>query len=272
MSLKKYIYYFTSIFTLLFNVKPLGRVLSLFLRGKPEQPVEIQLRKSGLRFYVRSAMDVWSIKETLLDHYYERCGFPIGQGWTVVDIGGGVGDFTILAAASHPGNTVYAYEPTPSSFTLLEKNTRLNQINNIHSFANGVWSRDGELSIDTGVGEPVQFISRAVTQGETLPSGKVVVKSYSLPSLFENNGIQRCDLMKLDCEGAEYEILFKAPDDMLARIDRIVMEYHDNATEFTHRDMARFLEEKGYQVAVFPNVVHDYLGYLRAKRKAVSGF
>jgi hypothetical protein len=72
--------------------------------------------------------------------------------------------------------------------------------------------------------------------------------------------------MKLDCEGAEYEILFKAPDAMLARIDRIVMEYHDNATEYTHRDMARFLEGKGYQIAVFPNVVHPYLGYLSAKR------
>jgi FkbM family methyltransferase len=272
MSLRKYFYYFTSIFTLLFNVKPLGRVLALFLGRKPDRPVEIQLRESGLRFYVRSAMDVWSIKETLLDHYYERCGFPIGKGWTIVDIGGGVGDFTLLAASSHPENKVYAYEPTPGSYALLIQNTQLNQINNIHSYPNGVWSSDGEISIDTEVGEPVQFISRAVVEGETLPSGKVTVRCFSMASLFASNAIARCDLMKLDCEGAEYEILFKTPDELLSRIDRIVMEYHDNSTQFTHRDMAAFLEGKGYTVSVFPNVVHEYLGYLRAERKAVSRF
>jgi FkbM family methyltransferase len=267
MPLRKYSYYFTSIFTLLFHVKPLGRVLSLFLRGKPEHPVEIQLRKSGLRFYVRSAMDVWSIKETLLDHYYERCGFPIGSGWTVVDIGGGVGDFTLLAASAHPENKVFACEPTPSSFSLLTKNTQINQISNVHSYPNAVWSSDGEIVIDTEVGEPVQFTSQALTQADTLPTGKVAVKSYSMGSLFELTGITRCDLMKLDCEGAEYEILFKTPAALLGRIVRIVMEYHDNAGEYTHVDMARFLEGQGYKVSVYPNAVHDYLGYLSAERR-----
>jgi hypothetical protein len=72
--------------------------------------------------------------------------------------------------------------------------------------------------------------------------------------------------MKLDCEGAEYEILFKAPDSVLNRIDRIVMEYHDNAVEYTHADMERFLKEKGYKVKVYPSPVHPYLGYLSAAR------
>lgn len=266
MSLRKYFYYFTSIFTLLIYVKPLSRVLSLFLLGKPNKPVEIELRKSGLRFFVRSAMDVWSIKETLLDHYYERCGFPIGEGWTIVDIGGGVGDFTLLAASVHPENKVFVYEPTPSTYNLLTKNIQLNQITNVKSYPNAIWSCDGEILIDTEVGEPVQFTSQAITQAENPSSGKVIVTSYSMASLFQITGITKCDLMKFDCEGAEYEILFKTPEEVLECIDRIVMEYHDNLLEYTHLDILRFFRNKGYKVTVFPNVVHDYLGYISATR------
>jgi hypothetical protein len=37
------------------------------------------------------------------------------------------------------------------------------------------------------------------------------------------------DLLKLDCEGAEYVILMKAPAEILEHIARIVLEYHDPA-------------------------------------------
>ena len=134
-------------------------------------------------------------------------------------------------------------------------------------YPTAVWSTDQEVVIDTGSGEPVQFTSHAYT-GEFLADGKVQVQAQSLTTLFDKLDIQHCDLMKLDCEGAEYEILFHTPDVVLQCIERIVMEYHDNAGPNTHRDMARFLTEKGYHVDVFPSPVHPYLGYLRAARVA----
>lgn len=262
--LGKYAYYFTSIFTLLFRAKPLPRVLSMFLGLKQDgQPV---IEMDGLRFRTRSAMDVWSLKETILDDFYERNGYKVGDGWNVIDIGGGIGDFTIQASHSHPKNQVFAFEPTPSSYALLQENLKMNRVSNVQVYPAAVWSSDSEVVIDTGMGEPVQFTSQELQKGAAPVSGKVIVPGLSLESVFERTGLTHCDLMKLDCEGAEYEILFKAPDAILSRIDRIVMEYHDNANEFTHVDMARFLTEKGYKVDVFPNVVHPYLGYLRASR------
>lgn len=263
---KKYIYYFTSIFTILFNIKPLARVIAMFLGQKPAQPEFIELARSGVQFRVRSAMDIWSVKETLLDHFYEKFGFPISKGWSIIDIGGGIGDFSVLAAEKYAENKVFIFEPTPASFALLSENLHANKVTNAQCFPNGVWSKDGEIVIDTNVGEAVQFTSQALGQGDQSIAGKVIVQSFSLETVFSKTGVSNCDLMKLDCEGAEYEILFKAPDSVLMRIDRIVMEYHDNAGEFTHEDMARFLTGKGYRVDVFPNDVHPYLGYLRAAR------
>lgn len=266
MAFGKYTYYLKSIFTLLSGVKPLPLVLRLFLGEKPKGYPLVQLRGSELCFRTRSAMDVWAIKETLLDHFYESCGFPLQDGWSIIDIGGGVGDFTILAAHNHPNSRVFAFEPTPSSYGLLQENLKMNGITNVQAFPAAVWSKNGDIEIDTGMGEPVQFTSQARQGVEPPPSGKVVVSGYSLETVFEMTGVPKCNLMKLDCEGAEYEILFKAPDSILQRIDRIVMEYHDNAGPYTHNDMARFLTEKGYQVKVTPNIVHPYLGYLSAAR------
>lgn len=265
----KYLYYLQSIFTLLRRVSPLGTVLAAFLGGRFRQPFAIRLPSLNLDLNVRSAMDIWSVKETLLDNYYTRCGYPIGSGWTVIDIGGGIGDFTIQAACAAANNCVHAFEPTPSSFSLLEQNLRANGIQNVEIYPTAVWSDDQEVVIDTGSGEPVQFTSQAYT-GELLEDGKVRVQANSLNTLLARLGIQRCDLMKLDCEGAEYEILFHTPDAALQQIDRIVMEYHDNAGPNTHRDMERFLTEKGYQVEVFPSPVHPYLGYLRAARTSAQ--
>lgn len=267
MFFRKYSYYFTSIFTLLFQMKPWARVLGIFLGfKKPEEKPVVELRPNGLRFRTRTAMDIWSLKETMLDHFYEKFGFEIQDGWTVIDIGGGIGDFTILASYQHPKNKVFAFEPTPSSYALLQENLQTNRISNVQLSPAAVWSANGEIVIDTGIGEPVQFTSKALENGEKPVSSKVVVPGLSLESVFQQISIVKCDLMKLDCEGAEYEILFKAPDSVLNRIDRIVMEYHDNAVEYTHADMERFLKEKGYKVKVYPSPVHPYLGYLSAAR------
>jgi hypothetical protein len=82
----------------------------------------------------------------------------------------------------------------------------------------------------------------------------------------ERLGIQHCDLLKIDAEGAEYAILFNAPDVAFEKIDRIVMEYHDAITLNTHFDMVRFLQAKGYQVKAVENAAHPELGYLYAER------
>lgn len=263
MALRKFSYYFGSIFTLLLRMKPWPLVLRIFLGAKTKDCPQIELRESGLRFRTRSAMDIWAIKETLLDRFYEKYGFRLQDGWTVIDIGGGVGDFTTLAAFKHPNSRVFTFEPTPSSFALLQENLQTNNIQNAQVYPAAVWSSDGEVEIDTGNGEPVQFTSQAAQPGS---NGKVIVPGLSLESVFAKTSAQHCDLMKLDCEGAEYEILFKAPDTILEHIDRIVMEYHDNAGPYTHADMAKFLTDKGYRVRVTPNAVHAYLGYLSAAR------
>jgi FkbM family methyltransferase len=261
--IRKYSYYLLSIFELLGGFKNPFLIARVFLGLPAAQPVMVRLRRSGLRFHVRGAMDVWSIKETFLDRFYERCGFTIQPGWTVIDVGAGLGDFTLFAAVQE-GTRVYAFEPFPGSFDLLRQNLELNQARNASIFPEAVGSSDGNLTLDLRGGEPLQFQSRAAPV--TTPESQISVRTRSLAGVFDGLDLESCDLLKLDCEGAEYGILFNAPPELLQKIQRIVLEFHEQVTEYTRADLVRFLQAQGYEVDVFDNAVHANLGYLRAAR------
>jgi len=261
--IRKYSYYLFSIFELLGGFRDPFLITRVFLGMPTAQPIVARLRRSGLRFHVRGAMDIWSIKETFLDRFYERCGFAIQPGWRVIDVGAGVGDFTLFAALQK-ATQVCAFEPFPGSFDLLAQNLDLNQVRNVSIFPEAVGGAGGTLTLDLSSGEPLQFQSRA--DSVTQPESQITVKTLSLAQVFDLMDLESCDLLKLDCEGAEYGILFSAPPELLRKIRRIVLEFHEQVTEYTRADLVRFLQAQGFDVDVFANAVHANLGYLRAAR------
>ena len=55
------------------------------------------------------------------------------------------------------------------------------------------------------------------------------VPAVTLEEILERYGVRRIDILKLDCEGSEISILRGCSDETLARIGRIIGEYHDRA-------------------------------------------
>lgn len=256
-----FLYYGTSILRLIGGMAPASKLIRIFW-GREQMGTEnrIQLRKSGAVFFVRGTMDVWSVKETWLDQFYQKCGFKIEPDWTVVDIGAGIGEFTLFAGRQ--ARRVIAFEPYQPSYAYLEKNIAANQAVTVEAHPIAVASFTGDLVLDLSGGEPLQIQSGNTSLQAAGLQNRVACKS--LADIFKEYAVERCSLMKLDCEGAEYDILFGTPPEVLARIDRVVMEYHDEVTSYSHKDLARFLEQQGYEVEVFANPVYREIGYLRA--------
>jgi FkbM family methyltransferase len=263
--IRMYSYYLLSIVRLLIGFHNPILLAKIFLNPRDSRVKEVRLRTNGLQFRVRGAMDVWSIKETFLDRFYEKYGFTIQPGWKILDIGAGIGEYTLFAAVLRPENQVFSFEPYPQSFALMQENLHLNKVSNARAFDQAIGGSTGEMVLDLTGGEPLQFQSHR-TQAAPVEKG-LSVNALSLADAFAMLEIESCDLLKLDCEGAEYAILFDTPRSVLELIQRIVMEYHDNVVQYTHRDLARFLDEQGFKVEMFRNPVHSYLGYLRAVRK-----
>lgn len=256
-------YYLSSVLTIVTGMRNWPECATLPFR---RTPLVLRLR-NGLSFKVQTLMDVWIIKETCLDRDYETHGTAIRDEWTVVDIGAAAGDFAVLTAREHPKARVLAYEPSPASFATLQDNLRLNDVKNVFPFQQAVASENGTLTLSLA-GAAVQHSTTPSPQAP-LPKGEgkiVEVQAIALEEVFRINGLSRCDFLKMDCEGGEFDILLKARPETLARIQHICLEYHDGFTEFSHTDLVKHLQQNGYQVKITPNPVHGYLGFLYAYR------
>jgi hypothetical protein len=76
--------------------------------------------RSGLRLEVHELLDILVLKETVLDDPY-AVGLLPADTRLIVDVGAGIGDFTVLAASRFPRSSVLACEPNPEAFDALER-------------------------------------------------------------------------------------------------------------------------------------------------------
>lgn len=259
--MSRIIYYLSSIPTIMGQVKNWPVIPTLLFR---KQSIIIKLR-NGCKFKVRNLMDVWIVKETCLDRDYESNSVQIQNGWTVVDVGAGIGDFAIFVAHGHPKSKIFAFEPFKESYMLMKENITLNSVKNVVSFPMAIGINSEEMTLVT-TGEAVQHTTiNSVTPDEN--AFTVKVQGVSLHDAFQLAGITNCDLLKIDCEGCEFDILLNADEAILQRIGHISLEYHDGFTQFSHIDLVKYLKYNGFQVEITPNPVHGYLGFIHAHRK-----
>ncbi|MCW4051229.1 MAG: FkbM family methyltransferase [Candidatus Bathyarchaeota archaeon] len=165
------------------------------------------------------------IVESIFQHRYDPPGFDIPNG-LVLDIGAHIGSFSVYA--SQKASKVYAYEPEPSNFNLLVNNLRINGIKNVEPFQVAVYDKKGVLPFficgtrNTGG----HSFSKALLERDKVPSTITInVKTLLFSDIVRSLG--EVGFVKMDCEAAEYPILFSTPDDVLKKIEKIVIEYHD---------------------------------------------
>lgn len=260
----RWAYYLSSIPTLLSGVRNWPAACAVFLGLPVRRPLTLTLR-SGCRFRVYTPMEIWIVKETCLDRFYERKGFTIQDDWTVLDIGSTFGDFAVSVARGHPRAKIYAFEPLPEFFARLQEHIRLNATPNVHPFPEAISGEKGTHFLHTRTGLPGQH--RTAKESGRAGADAIAVPAITLDEAFTRLGLETCDLVKLDCEGAEFPILFGASRKTLGKIRRIAMEYHDGFTDRSHHDLVRLLKENGFFVETVPNPVMEELGLLYASRE-----
>ena len=69
----------------------------------------------------------------------------------------------------------------------------------------------------------------------------------TLENFFKKNNIGKCDLMKMDIEGSEYQVLYSTPKKVFDKIDRIFLEIHKIENE-PKADLINYLKKQGYGI------------------------
>lgn len=168
----------------------------------------------------------------------------------VVDLGANVGIFSTFAARL--SQRVLAFEPLPMNYEHLLRNVGGRK--NVTALRMAVSGEPGVLRIYRGATKKLSGTPSAFRDGNTLVSDEFdEAPATTLDKVFAEHGVERCDLLKIDIEGSEYDVLHAASDATLAKVQRIHGEYHDVRPEDPRTRIdafAAWLRSKGFQVEV----------------------
>jgi len=148
--------------------------------------------------------------DVLLDDCYQLRKLPSNLKSTL-DIGAHAGLFSLAARLHFPNAVIHAYEPNPQMLPFLAKQSETGRFT---FFGEAVDLVEGRMSLDPSV-DSVQ------TRAHRSEQGKIQCVSFA-KAVSRLNGV--VDLVKLDCEGAEWDIL---KDDVTwQNVRYLTMEFH----------------------------------------------
>ena len=141
----------------------------------------------------------------------------------VIDIGANVGLVSIFLAKKNPNVKIYSYEAHPYTYKNLVKNVELNSVTNVITNNLAVYSIDNEMleiSLDVkNTGSSSCFKKDSGFLVETVPT-------ICLDSIITNNNIKKIKFLKVDCEGAEFDIFENSKLIHEIEIENIGIEIH----------------------------------------------
>jgi FkbM family methyltransferase len=197
---------------------------------------------------------------------YRPAAWTPTDGATIIDAGANVGVFSLWAARRLGAVCIVAIEPSLRMANALRANLERNDLEQVTVLEAALGGQRREAVLYRRGAEVMDTLFERDNHGSQFQAvGNVNV--VTLDDVFTMVQIDRCDLLKLDCEGAEYETLFSVSEDTLARVDCIAAEYHLGLNEHEPRSLQRFLENKGFSVTRF-DPLDEESGYLHASRQA----
>ncbi len=178
--------------------------------------------------YGSDASGYGSIYEIIMMNEYTLQNFVNLKNKVIIDIGANTGVATIILAKQNPESIVYAFEPFPSCIDLIKKNIDANGLTNVVLIEKGVTHKTGKETI---------YINDGVSGANTLycdESGfskecsyrKMEIETIDFNEFIDSYKIDEIEVLKIDCEGAEYDILYNNTLLKNGGIKNIVGEFH----------------------------------------------
>ena len=232
---------------------------------------------------------VW--QEIFVDESYLRHGIELPDGATVIDIGANIGLFSLFVLSRCKSPAIFAFEPSPRVFDLLQANCAAHgDPSRVHVFNCGVAEKKGRARFtfyehssvfssfhpdDDEDRAAVQAIARNVLQHELpgtvheadiaeltaarLSTEMIECPLTSVSDIIRENGIERIHLLKIDAEKSEAGILRGIEEEHWPLIEQLVIEVHDRSRAAV-QSIEEQLTRRGYRCAVVEEKLLEHSG------------
>lgn len=215
--------------------------------------LELNIAARGFRDCFSYSNNIFSVNYKKLNaKFYDAIengdigGVFFGESWKmlpvknliVVDVGTNIGDSAVYFALQG-ASKVIAIEPFPKNFELARKNIILNNLEDkIELLLIGCSNEKKEIILSDD-----SFGASASIYSENSTSGKKI-KLVTLEEIINKYQINSA-VIKLDCEGCEYDIILTSSCDTIRKFDYIMLEYHNG-----YKNIKKKLESCGYEVSI----------------------
>ena len=162
----------------------------------------------------------------------------------VFDIGANIGLWTAYIL-ERGAKYVYSFEPNRLAFKQLEHNFEKNE--NVSIIPKGIYHKHSKIPFYV---DATNSLVSSVVNGD----GKVLayeIDTLTIDEIIKNNNIGQIDLLKMDIEGAEFDIFDNISEETMSKINSLLIEYHDfYFPDGSHKvdNLVAQLEDFGYEV------------------------
>ena len=193
------------------------------------------IKRDGIYYYVKRPYGVLyhSDKHEILNAIYEEHQYDSldVKGKQVIDIGADTGS-TALQFAYKGAKVVYAYEPNVNSMKAFDLTITKNPYKNIKTFNKAITGKEGYIYINADAKSD---------RGKGLTKGDFKLETTTLDNIVKEYAIND-GVLKMDCEGSEYDIIDNSSDRTLLAFSQMAMELHKGESNIISR-----LEKLGYK-------------------------
>ncbi len=232
---------------------------------------QIAVNNKTLTFEINSKSDEIVFNEIfnergyrILDDIIKRASVPI------IDIGAHIGMFSAYAAALNDTVRIFAYEPDEQNYQAMKVNLKLNRFKNVVTKNLAIGLAEGKrvfyLNKDSHNHSLFEINDIGIREFEDSVVGQKEVLVTTLARIFEQQRLEKVSLIKLDSEGAEFEILENLDSAIFDKIGAFYVEYHVYKPEMDPNRLKNILMKHGFKVEMRGLFYQGKMGYLFAKR------
>lgn len=242
------------------NFKNPGEYLWDKLTGKKKAELFMVTKPNEISFRVPKPLHL-VFKEIFLGDVYDinQLVQELPPNPTIIDIGANGGYFNVILLSKIERANVYAYEPIPRNVAYLRQLMRDNPVMESCIHLN-------EAAVIGGDAKSIELFMEATDNNQVVASvidgfnehntKKIEVASINLATIIANNQLTNVDLLKIDCEGAEYDIIYQTDPAIFSKIRMAIIETHDiNEQQYNFRALKNYIERLGFTIS--SSVIND---------------
>ncbi|MBU4401037.1 MAG: FkbM family methyltransferase [Planctomycetes bacterium] len=161
----------------------------------------------------------------------------------IVDAGANIGASTVYFKLAYPNSRIVAIEPEESNYQLLKKN--LFPYSNIFLENAALWDNQTNVYITNPKAQKYAF-----RVGEEQGEGQGAVPGISMNTIIKKYGWEFIDILKMDVEGAEYQIFSGGSASWIKQVKAIIIELHDGIQPGSSNAFFNALKEIEFEAKV----------------------